>query len=233
MFPVRDHNPSHRTPWVSYTVIGLCVLVFFWQVSLGPAAGQRAVFSLGAIPAVLFGHAELAPELAVVPAWATLVTSMFMHGGLAHIASNLLYLWVFGDNVEDSMGHARFALFYLGGGVAAALAHAALEPGSEIPMIGASGAISAVLGAYLVLFPHAQVTLFVPFGLLFVPVKAGWLLVIWFAMQVFNLFGTTAGGGVAWGAHIGGFVAGALLVMPLRDRSVPLFGGARRRGPWG
>jgi len=156
MIPLHDDNPTTIRPLVTITIIVLCVLVFLWELSLGPEGLQRAVYAFGAIPAVLFDRVELNPALAVIPAELTLVTSMFMHGGWMHLISNMLYLWIFGNNIEDAMGHGRFILFYLLCGLAAALAHAALDPGSRVPMIGASGAISGVLGAYLLLYPHAR-----------------------------------------------------------------------------
>ena len=140
MIPLRDDNPTTITPWVGRSFVAMCVLVFLWQFSLGPEAGQRAVYALGAIPAVLLGEAQLPPELIWVPAQLTVLTSMFMHGGWMHLIGNMLYLWIFGDNVEDSMGHGRFAAFYILCGIAAVLAQALPAPESQIPMIGASGA---------------------------------------------------------------------------------------------
>src|SRR5262245_3099439 len=127
MIPLKDDNPSRITPVVTYALIGLCVLVFLWQVALGPEGGQRAVYSLGVIPAVLLGDAQLPPDLAIVGPWTTVFTSMFMHGGWMHLIGNMLYLWIFGDNVEDSMGHVRFVIFYLLCGVAAVFAQALPE----------------------------------------------------------------------------------------------------------
>ena len=147
MIPIHDDNPTHRWPIVTVSLIVACVLIFFWQVSLGPRAGTAAVYSFGFIPAVLFTDASLPPELAVVPAGATLFTSMFLHGGFMHLLGNMLYLWVFGNNIEDVCGHGRFLLLYQLCGLAAAFAQALPNPTSEVPMIGASGAISGVLGA--------------------------------------------------------------------------------------
>src|SRR5687767_4548307 len=157
MFPISDDNPRrHLTPYVNYSLIGACVLVWLWQASLGPA-GEVAIYSLGMIPARLFGHAELAPELVYTPAWFTVLSSMFMHGGWLHLGSNMLYLWIFGDNIEDRLGHVTYLFFYLGCGFLATFAHAFSDLGSQLPAIGASGAIAGVLGAYLVLFPRAHV----------------------------------------------------------------------------
>lgn len=224
MLPLRDDNPTERTPLVSYTILALCVAVFLWQFSLDPRAAQAAVYSLGMIPAVVFGDAVLPSELQTVPPIATLVTSMFLHGGWMHLIGNMLFLWIFADNVEDAMGHSRFIVFYLVCGLAAAFAQAALDPGSEIPMVGASGAISGVLGAYLLLHPKAHVLVLVPLGvftqLLHLP--AGAVLALWFGLQLFEQMMSQGGGGVAFMAHIGGFVAGMLLIPLFKRPRVPL-----------
>ena len=230
MIPLRDDNPSTSKPFVMITFLVICVLVFLWQFSLGGAGGQRAIYALGVIPAVLFGGQQLPPELQLVPPTATILTSMFMHGGWMHLIGNMLYLWIFGDNVEDSMGHGRFLVFYVLCGVAAALAQAIPEPNSEIPMVGASGAISGVLGAYLLLHPHARVLVAIPFGFILhtVRLRAGLVLVLWFGLQLFsNLMAQPGQGGVAFRAHIGGFVAGMLLVGIFKRRNIRLFAPAR------
>jgi membrane associated rhomboid family serine protease len=231
MIPLRDDNPSSIPAVVTITFIVLCVLVFFWQLSFGPTGGQRIVYALGVIPAVLLGQQQLPPELSVVPAWATIFTSMFMHGGWMHLIGNMLYLWIFGDNVEDSMGHGRFVVFYLLCGVAAVLAQALPEPGSTIPMVGASGAISGVLGAYLLLYPHARVLVAIPLGFILhtARIPAGLVLVLlWFGLQLLsNVMAQPGQGGVAFRAHIGGFVAGMLLIPVFKQRRF------RLRLPWG
>ena len=230
MIPLRDDNPSTSKPFVMITFLVICVLVFLWQFSLGGAGGQRAIYALGVIPAVLFGGQQLPPELQLVPPTATILTSMFMHGGWMHLIGNMLYLWIFGDNVEDSMGHGRFLVFYVLCGVAAALAQAIPEPNSEIPMVGASGAISGVLGAYLLLHPHARVLVAIAFGFILhtVRLRAGLVLVLWFGLQLFsNLMAQPGQGGVAFRAHIGGFVAGMLLVGIFKRRNIRLFAPAR------
>jgi membrane associated rhomboid family serine protease len=243
MIPLHDDNPTRIRPLVTIVAIAGCVLVFLWQMSLGGEGGQRAVYSLGVIPAVLFDRAELPAELAWIPAEATIFTSMFLHGGIMHLVGNMLYLWIFGNNIEDSMGHVRFAIFYLLCGVTAALGQAWMNPDSQIPMIGASGAISGVLGAYLLLFPHARVLTVVPLGLYSQMIRLPALLVLgfWFVMQIFSSAAAGGGdqGGVAWFAHIGGFVAGMVLIPMFKYRDVPLFhpartvtvgsGGGRRR----
>lgn len=226
MIPLKDDNTPSRTPVVTRALVVACVLVFLWQMSLGPQGGQAAVYALGVIPAVLLGQQSLPPELAVVSPPMTVFTSMFMHGGLMHLLGNMLYLWIFGDNVEDSMGRVRFVVFYLLCGVAAVLAQALPAPDSTVPMIGASGAISGVLGAYLLLFPHAHVLVGIPLGFVLQTVRlpAGVVLALWFALQlVSNLMaGDDGGGGVAFRAHIGGFVAGMLLIPLFKRRDVRL-----------
>ena len=189
MFPISDDNPRrHGTPYVNYAIIGLCVVVFLWQLSLGTNGDERAVLCLGMIPARLFGYGELPPDLVLVPAWATILTSMFMHGGLLHVGGNMLYLWIFGDNIEDSMGHVRYAVFYLLCGTAAALTQGFVDPSSEAPMIGASGAISGVLGAYILLHPGATVRVFIFLGFFFwiAHVPALIVLGVWFLMQLLS-----------------------------------------------
>ena len=220
MIPIRDDNPARRPPLLTWLFIAVCVVVFLWEWSLGPAV-QQAIFGYGLIPARLLQGAVLPPEVATVPALLTVFTSMVLHGGWMHLLGNLLYLWIFSDNVEDRMGHGRFLLFYLLCGVAAALAQALPAPDSTIPMVGASGAISGVLGAYLVLFPQARVTVVIPLGfyLHVTRLPAVAVLGLWFAMQLLSeaLSGGT-GGGVAFRAHIGGFVAGLLLVFAFVPR---------------
>ncbi len=229
MIPLRDDNPSTIKPLVTITFVVLCVLVFLWQFSLGPERGQQAIFALGVIPAVLLGLGELPPELAIVPPSMTTLTSMFMHGGWMHLIGNMLYLWIFGDNVEDSMGHVRFVVFYILCGLAAVFAQALPEPQSTIPMVGASGAISGVLGAYLLLYPHARVLVAIPFGFILhtVRIPAGIVLVLWFGLQLFSQLMTTPGqGGVAFRAHIGGFIAGMVLIPVFKQKRFAL------RSPW-
>jgi membrane associated rhomboid family serine protease len=225
MIPLKDDNPSRSTPFVTYGIIALCVLVFLWELSLGPAGAQRVVYALGVIPAVLLQGLELPPEIQMVGPWTSVFTSMFLHGGWMHLLSNMLYLYIFGDNVEDSMGHVRFVLFYLACGVAAVFAQALPDPSSQIPMIGASGAISGVLGAYLLLYPHARVLVAIPFGVIMtVRLPALWVLLAWFGLQLIsNLAATPGAGGVAFRAHIGGFIAGALLIPFIKHRDVRLW----------
>jgi membrane associated rhomboid family serine protease len=225
MFPLRDDNPPSRPPIVTRAFVALCVLVFLWQFSMG-AGGEQIIYALGVIPAVLLGHAELPSDIALVPPSATMFTSMFMHGGWMHLIGNMLYLWIFGDNVEDSMGHGRFTVFYLTCGVAAVFAQALPDPNSTIPMVGASGAISGVLGGYLLLYPHARVLVAIPFGFYLHTTRlpAGIVLAMWFGLQLLsNAMSGAAEGGVAFRAHIGGFIAGMVLISFFKRRNVRLF----------
>ncbi|WP_348673546.1 rhomboid family intramembrane serine protease [uncultured Abyssibacter sp.] len=219
MIPIRDDNPTRTPPILTWLVIGLCVLVFLWEWSLG-AAAQQAIFGYGLIPARLLQGAMLPPEIGTVPAVLTVFTSMFLHGGWMHLIGNMLYLWIFSDNVEDAMGHGRFLVFYLLCGIGAALAQALPAPASTVPMVGASGAISGVLGAYLVLYPNARVTVVIPLGfyLHVTRLPAVAVLGLWFLMQLLSELLSGAGSGVAFRAHIGGFVAGLVLVFAFLPR---------------
>ena len=180
MIPLHDDNPTRITPVVTIALIGFCVMAFLWQLSLGPRQ-EAAIYALGVIPAVIFDHARLVSQLEWVDPMLTPFTSMFLHGGFMHLGGNMLYLWIFGNNIEDAMGHGRFIVFYLVCGVAAVFAQALPDPESTIPMIGASGAISGVLGAYLLLFPHARVLVLIPLGFWsqLVRIRAVWVLGFW------------------------------------------------------
>ena len=233
MFPLKDDVPSQTTPVVTVGLIGLNVLVFLYQFSLQLApepdalrSAQAFVFEFGVIPCRLTGQCA-GPADFPSPV-ATIVTSMFVHGGLFHVFGNMLYLWIFGDNVEDTLGHGRFLFFYLACGVAAVLAQTLVNSSSRIPMIGASGAVSGILGAYLILFPHAGVLTVVVFGFFIRVVRIPAVLVLgfWIVVQVVNGLVTysvgmlegKAEGGVAWFAHVGGFAAGIVLLFLLRRR---------------
>ena len=231
MLPLKDDVPSQTTPFITIALIALNVVVFLYQLSLqisGDAQGGGAieafVLEFGAVPCRLSGLCASAEEFP--HPFVTVATSMFVHGGLLHLGGNMLYLWIFGDNVEDVLGHVRFLLFYLLSGIVAAAVQAAVDPTSTVPMIGASGAVSGVLGAYLVLFPYASVLTLVTFVFFFrlVRIPAIVVLGLWFVVQSFNWLGAvhTSGGegGVAWFAHIGGFVAGMALLLIVRPRRV-------------
>lgn len=238
MIPLRDDNPTEITPVVTVAFIIACVLVFLYEFSLPVPNSEAFVYMYGAIPAVVIGHAQLPPELVGLPAYGTLITSMFLHGGWMHLIGNMLYLWIFGNNIEDVMGHAKFVVFYLICGVLAALSHALIDPESTIPMVGASGAISGILGGYLLLYPHARVLVLVPYGFIgtfYVP--AAMVLGLWFLMQVFSggMSLGHQGGGVAFFAHIGGFLAGMALIGFFKHSHIRFFNPphpTKRSGTW-
>ncbi len=221
MIPLRDENPTRRFAFFNTALIAACVAVFFWEFSLGPQQAQAAIMALGLVPDALVGGGQVPAGAPLHSAWPTLLTSMFLHGGLMHLAGNMLYLWIFGDNVEDRMGHGRYVLFYVLCGLAAALAQALPDPDSRVPMVGASGAISGVLGAYLVMFPGVRVLVLIPLGFFSRTVRLPALLVLglWFALQLLSELAGPAGAGVAFRAHIGGFVAGMLLMPLFRRRA--------------
>ena len=212
MIPLSDDNPTHSKPYVTIALITLCCLLFIWQLSLG-SDGRKAIFALGIIPTSLLQDTPLPTNLRWVSPEMTLLTSMFLHGGFMHLAGNMLYLWIFGDNIEDILGKPVFLLFYFICGIVAALSQALPNPSSQIPMIGASGAISGVLGAYVVFFPKKKIKVAIPFGffLQILRLPAYVVLIFWFVLQLINGANAGSGGGIAFGAHIGGFVAGVVL----------------------
>jgi membrane associated rhomboid family serine protease len=243
--PLYDDAPHTGAEFATYGLIILCSVVFLWQLQQ-PHGGDQVAFAYGMIPAVLFGHADLPLRLRHVAPWETIFTSMFLHGGWAHILGNMLYLWLFGRGVEAPLGFVRFLVLYFVSGVVAALTQALVDPESTVPMIGASGAIAGVLGAYLVLHPRGNVVVLI-WIILFVrlvTVPAVILLGLWFLLQVMGAAGSHGEPGVAVWAHVGGFITGLLLVTVLRPAHVPLFHPARsapfrlaprgrQRGPWG
>ena len=209
MIPLRDIIPSRTTPVVTIALIAINVLVFLYELSLGRAVDAFTLY-WGLVPAAF--------------SWVTVLTSMFLHGGFLHVAGNMLYLWIFGDNVEDRMGHGRFLVFYLLCGVAAALAQTITAPDSVIPMVGASGAIAGVMGAYFVLYPKSRIVTLIPIFFFFqvIEVPAILFLGIWFLMQFLSGLGSIvsvasgSSGGVAFWAHVAGFVAGISGVVVFR-----------------
>jgi membrane associated rhomboid family serine protease len=229
MFPIRDDNPSVIAPVATWTLIA-CNL-FMWGAAQGFGMSaevlQSSVCSLGLIPGELLGTLEAGAEASDAlcrigaPNWLTVLTSMFLHGSWFHLLANLWFLWIFGNNVEDSMGHVRFVVFYLLCGLAAAGLQVAADPSSAIPMVGASGAIGGVMGAYVLLYPrvHVYVLIILGFYVTTVAVPAMLMLGYWFVLQLVGGFGslTAEGGGVAFWAHVGGFVAGAVLVLVFRN----------------
>lgn len=229
ILPLHDDTPLRRIrrAYVCMSMITVCVMVFIYELTLSGAEIENFILAFGAIPRVLLGGAHLDPGIKVIPGWATLFSSMFVHGGFMHLAGNMLFLWVLGENIEDAMGHSRFVRFYLLCGVTAALAHAGTDIWSEAPMVGASGAISGVIGAYLVLHPRAPIRTLVWYFIIWLP---AWLVLgFWIGFQFLSaalaaggLMGAD-GGGVAWWAHIAGFFTGAILIVFMRDKEVPLF----------
>lgn len=255
MLPIRDENPTHRTPFVTILLIGVCLWLYFaWQPMIGaPSAvdvdtaegtlrfDEATAFTLenAAIPCeivqgrpltvdevvITFGSSNLdieacgegsprsAPLFPQKSVWAALFTSMFLHGSLVHLGGNLLFLWIFGNNIEDHMGHVKYLIFYVLGGLVASAAHIGLNLDSTIPVVGASGAIAAVMGAYLIWFPEAPVrTAVFFFFITVVDIRAKWLLGFWFVSQFF----TNPNSGVAWAAHVGGFVFGVLVALVVK-----------------
>jgi membrane associated rhomboid family serine protease len=224
MLPLTDHNPRRTFPIVNLLLIALNVLAFLWELSLGRSL-EAALMNIAFIPKLFWVNGYWLNDVIRI------MVSMFLHGGLLHIGSNMLYLWIFGDNVEDRLGHFRYLVFYIACGFLATLGHAFFSPQSSVPAIGASGAIAGVLGAYLILFPRAQVTTLIPifFFITVREIPAVVLLGLWFVLQLFSGVGSLGVpgsqdmGGVAYFAHIGGFVAGMVLIV--------VMGGTRRRGP--
>lgn len=224
LLPLYDSNPFHRIPfpYVTVTIISVCVAVFLGQQAMGAKAAHQTLMALGAIPAVIFGHEIAEVRADFMPGYLTLVTSMFMHAGWEHLLGNMLFLWILGDNVEDAMGHWRYLGFFGLCGVMAALAHAGVDPQSEIPMIGASGAISGTIGAYLLLHPKAPLHTLVFWSVIAIP---AWVVLgLWIIIQLFNA-ATGLDGSVAWWAHIGGAVAGMILIPLFKHSDVRLFDG--------
>ncbi len=216
MIPLRDANPTHRTPVVTLAIIAACLAVFVVELTVQADGGDRALerfFSdWGAVPAAVTSAVEAGDLLSDGPRG--IVTSLFLHAGWLHLVGNMLFLWIFGNNIEDRLGRAGFVLFYLAGGVVAALTQVVIEPGSTIPLVGASGAIAACLGAYFVLYPRARITSIVFLGIVFqlLDVPAIVVLGYWILLQLIDGFAslglTSSDGGVAFFAHIGGFVGG-------------------------
>jgi len=212
MFPYKDDNPTNTYPFVTIGLIGLNILVFLLQL-MSDVDGKRIVYAYGAIPHNIVSFESTQPIHPLL----TLFTSMFMHGGVFHILGNMLYLWIFGNNIEDRLGHFRFILFYLFCGIAAALSHTMVAADSGVPMIGASGAVSGVLGAYILLFPMARIHTIIFLGFFVQSVQIPALIVIgfWAIIQIVNGLitqGMPNQGGIAWFAHAGGFLAGLISI---------------------
>ncbi len=224
MFPLRDDNPTQKKPYVTICLIFICILIFLYQFSIPDEKNNELILKYGMKPFALFTINFL--DLRSYQIIFTLISSMFLHGSIMHLLGNLLFLWIYGNNIEDVMGHFKFLLFYILCGLSAAFLQAFITPVSSIPMIGASGAISGVLSAYFLLFPRARVsTLIVLFIFITVlKIPAGILIGIWFFTQVLNAYLTDPNSpGVAWYAHIGGFLSGAMLIPFFKDKQYKFF----------
>ncbi|MCC1494345.1 rhomboid family intramembrane serine protease [Cognatishimia sp. F0-27] len=210
MLPIRDHNPSGRTPYITYALMIANIAIFVWTLQY--ESDQRALAQL------YFDYALIPALISEGQGFEGIVTSMFLHGGFMHLAGNMLFLFIFGDNMEDEMGHVPFLVFYLAAGVGAGLLHYLSEPYSQVPTIGASGAIAGVMGGYLLLFPKARIDILIILVVIFkiLPLPAWIVLAVWFAMQLFGGFSQPADmGGVAYWAHAGGFLVGLVLTVPI------------------
>ena len=219
MLPLYDENPTRNFPGLTIAIMSANILIYLWSLSVLPAELDMVYYEFGMIPIDVTRS-----PLRGTP---TIISAMFLHGGFLHLAGNMLYLWIFGNNIEDVLGKFRFILFYFVCGAIAAFCHVATNVGSNIPMIGASGAIAGILGGYMVLFPQAKVKtlIFLGFFITVVRIPAMVLLLIWMGLQVFNSISMSAeGGGVAWFAHIGGFVAGMVLILPFKNKIKPAQG---------
>ena len=228
MIPLKDDNPTSNKPIVTYFLIGSCVLIFFIQLGSQSYKTGQLFYSYGLIPSVLMGNNQLPIDLYAVPAYLAIFTSMFMHGGFMHLIGNMLYMWIFADNIEDNLGPSKFLIFYLLAGIGAAMTQVLMDTQSQIPMVGASGAIGGVLGAYLINHPNAKVLVLIPFGFFtqILKIRALYVLGFWFILQFIS-----SGGGVAYAAHIGGFVSGMILILFFNK-------GSKKKtkiikGPWG
>jgi len=229
MIPIYDDNPALGKPLLVISIITICIIIWFWQSGLGYQGNNEAIRNFGLTPAVFLGNVDQVGPLFPI---FTLLTSMFMHGGFMHLAGNMLYLWIFGDNIEGALGHFRFILFYFLCGIAAAFTQILSAPDSTIPMIGASGAVSGVLGAYLIFYPRARIRTFVFLGIFitFLRLPAVLLLGFWILGQVISAILSNPGSpGVAWFAHLGGFFAGMLLAPLLKKPNVSIFQKSRTK----
>ena len=224
MIPLKDDNPTLTKPLVTYFIIGFCILVFLIQLGSQSYKTGQLFYSYGLIPSVLMGHNQLPVDIYVVPAYLTIFSSMFMHGSFMHIIGNMLYMWIFADNIEDDIGPKSFLIFYLLSGVGAAMTQVLMDTHSQVPMIGASGAIGGVLGAYLINYPKARVLVLIPFGFFsqLIKIRALYVLGFWFILQFLS-----SGGGVAYAAHIGGFISGMILILFFNKKTSRIL-----KGPW-
>ena len=224
MIPLRDDNPTSRRPTITYFLIGLCVLVFLTQLNFQSYKTGQLFYSYGLIPSVLMGKNQLPMDLYVVPAYLTIFTSMFMHGGWLHLIGNMWYMKIFADNIEDNLGPRNFIIFYILCGIGAAMTQVFTDVHSQIPMVGASGAIGGILGAYLINHPNARVLVLIPYIIItIVKIRALYVLGFWFILQFIS-----SSGGVAYAAHIGGFVSGMILILFFNKKAKSKV----VKGPW-
>ena len=239
MIPLKDDNPTSGKPIVSYSIIFFCAIIFFAQLGLNELELREFTYSYGLIPSVLMGIDQLPDNLNKISPVGTIFTSMFMHGGWMHLIGNMLYLWIFADNIEDDLGTLNFVIFYFASGVGAAMSQVIVDINSQIPMIGASGAIGGVLGAYLINYPNARVLVLIPLGFFsqLIKIRALYVLGFWFILQFINSFlSSSSGGGVAYAAHIGCFISGVILILFFNKKNM---GKVRKskskktnKGPW-
>jgi membrane associated rhomboid family serine protease len=225
MIPLKDDNPTSNKPIVTYCLIGLCIFIFLMQVTSQSYKTGQLFYSYGLIPSVLMGHNQLPLDIYAVPTYLTIFTSMFMHGGVMHLIGNMLYMWIFADNIEDNLGPSKFLVFYLLAGIGAAMTQVLMDTQSQVPMVGASGAIGGVLGAYLINHPNSRVLVLIPFGFFsqLIKIRALYVLGFWFILQF-----VSSGGGVAYGAHIGGFISGIILILFFNKKTKRKI----MKGPW-
>jgi len=225
MIPLKDDNPTSSRPIVTYFLIATCVAVFLMQLGSQSYKTGQLFYSFGLIPSVLMGQNQLPMDLYAIPAYLTIFSSMFMHGGFMHLIGNMLYMWIFADNIEDNLGPIKFLIFYLLAGIAAGMTQVLMDTQSQVPMVGASGAIGGVLGAYLINHPNARVLVLIPFGFFsqLIKIRALYVLGFWFILQFIS-----SGGGVAYAAHIGGFVSGIILILFFNKKKTKVI-----KGPWG
>ena len=235
MIPLKDDNPTSSKPIITYCLIIICIFVFLIELASPSYRTGEFFYSYGLIPSVLLGKLKLAPSMYVIPAYLTIITSMFVHGGFMHLIGNMLYMWIFADNIEDSLGKVKFLIFYILCGIGAAMAQVFTDTNSQIPMVGASGAIGGVLGAYLVNYPKAKILVLIPFGFFsqIIKIKALYVLFFWFILQFINSALTNSnGGGVAYAAHIGGFISGVILILFFNKKNKNKSKSKTIKNPW-
>ena len=216
-FPISDVNATKKKPIINWIILICCILIFICQKNLGYHFEQKVILTFGMIPSVLFKIKQLPDELAIIPSYITLISSMFLHGGWMHLIGNMTYLYIFGDNIEDKLGKFKFLIFYISCGILAGLCQALIDVNSEIPMIGASGAISGILGAYLILFPKKEIKVFFWF-FIFIKIfriPAMYVIGCWILIQFFSL-NNSEESNIAYLAHIGGFISGIILIFMFR-----------------